>query len=63
MPSNKSKKKPAAMLPRIPKELIHQIVSCPMDVEAVNTASMVFKKALIERVQSKAPANSGQSVM
>ena len=50
MPIKTSKKKPAAVLPSIPKELIDQMVSGPMDAEAVNAASMAFKKALIERV-------------
>ena len=50
MPSKKSKKKPAAALPSIPKELIDQMVIGPMDAEAVNAASMAFKKALIERI-------------
>ena len=31
MPSKTSKTKPAAALPKIPKELIDQIVSGPMD--------------------------------
>lgn len=45
-----TKKKLAAQaLPTIPKELIDQFVSGPMTAEAVNTASMAFKKALIER--------------
>ena len=50
MPS-KTKKvgKAAAVLPRIPKELIDQFVTGPMSAEAVNMASMAFKKALIER--------------
>jgi putative transposase len=39
----------AAALPTIPKELIDQFVSGPMSAEAVNAASMAFKKALIER--------------
>ena len=39
----------AAALPSIPKELIDQFVSGPMSAEAVNAASMAFKKALIER--------------
>ena len=38
-----------AALPSIPKELIDQFVSGPMSAEAVNAASMAFKKALIER--------------
>ena len=50
MPIKTSKKKPAAVLPSIPKELIDQMVSGPMDAEAVNAASMAFKKALIERI-------------
>lgn len=49
MPSKTRKKKPAAALPNIPKEIIDQFVSSPMTAEAVNTASMAFKKALIER--------------
>lgn len=45
-----TKKKLAAQaLPTIPKELIDQFVSGPMTAEAINTASMAFKKALIER--------------
>ena len=50
MPSKTNKKKPVAPLPIIPKELIDQMVSGPMDAEAVNAASMAFKKALIERI-------------
>ena len=49
MPSKTSKKKPAVALPSIPKDLIDQFVSGPMTAEAVNAASMAFKKALIER--------------
>ena len=50
MPSKTSKKKLVAPeLPSIPKELIDQLVSGPMTAEAVNAASMAFKKALIER--------------
>ena len=54
MPS-KTKMKNAAIaaktaaLPSIPKELIDQFVKGPMTAEAVNAASMAFKKALIER--------------
>jgi putative transposase len=50
MPS-KTKKAAEAMaaLPSIPKELIDQFVTGPMSAEAVNAASMAFKKALIER--------------
>jgi transposase-like protein len=39
----------AAALPSIPKELLDQFVKGPMSAEAVNAASMAFKKALIER--------------
>ena len=49
MPSKTSKKKATVELPRIPKEVIDQLVSGPMTAEAVNAASMAFKKALIER--------------
>ena len=54
MPS-KTKTKNAAIaaataaLPKIPKEIIDQFVKGPMTAEAVNAASMAFKKALIER--------------
>lgn len=48
MPSKTSKKKPVALL-TIPKELIDQIAEGPMTAEAVNAATMAFKKALIER--------------
>jgi len=40
----------SAALPSIPKELIDQFVTGPMSAEAVNAASVAFKKALIERV-------------
>jgi transposase-like protein len=43
------KSKAAGDLPAIPKELIDQFVQGPMSAEAVNAASMAFKKALIER--------------
>ena len=55
MPTSKTKLKNAAIaarsaaLPSIPKELIDQFVTGPMSGEAVNAASMAFKKALIER--------------
>jgi transposase-like protein len=55
MPTSKTKTKNAAIaaktaaLPTIPKELIEQFVKGPMTAEAVNAASMAFKKALIER--------------
>ena len=39
----------SAALPTIPKELLDQFVTGPMSAEAVNAASMAFKKALIER--------------
>jgi hypothetical protein len=48
-----TKKKPASEakteLPAIPKELIDQFVKGPMSAEAIQDASMAFKKALIER--------------
>jgi len=55
MPARKTKLKNAAIaakmaaLPSIPKELIDQFVSGPMTGEAVNEATVAFKKALIER--------------
>src|SRR6186713_2070881 len=39
----------SAALPSIPKELIDLFVTGPMSGEAVNAASVAFKKALIER--------------
>lgn len=39
----------AAMLPKIPPELLDQLVKGPMSAEAVQEASTAFKKALIER--------------
>jgi len=45
----KMKKSASVELPSIPKELIDQFVTGPMSAEAVNAASMAFKKALIER--------------
>jgi hypothetical protein len=60
MPIKTRKPKTAQVLPAIPKELIDQLVNVPMSAEAVNAASMAFKKALIERVLgaelSKRPA-------
>ena len=50
MPSKTSNRRPAAVLPSIPAELIDPIVSGPMSAEAINAASLAFKKALIERV-------------
>ena len=38
-----------AALPKIPKELVDQFVQGPMTAEAIQDASMAFKKALIER--------------
>jgi transposase-like protein len=51
MPSKKTKKAAMAVaaLPSIPKELIDRFVTGPMTAEAVNAASLAFKKALIER--------------
>ena len=49
MPNKTSKKAAAIELPKIPKDFIDQMVSGPMDAEAINAASMAFKKALIER--------------
>jgi transposase-like protein len=43
------KKTLPAELPEIPAELIDQFVKGPMSAEAVQAASMAFKKALIER--------------
>jgi transposase-like protein len=40
----------SAALPKIPKELMDQIVAGPMTGEQVNAATLAFKKALIERV-------------
>ena len=39
----------SAALPSIPKELIDLFVTGPMSGDAVNAASVAFKKALIER--------------
>jgi len=39
----------AAVLPKIPPELLDQLVQRPMTAEAVEDASRAFKKALIER--------------
>ena len=49
MPSKTRNPKAAQVLPTIPKELIDQFVNGPMSAQAVNAASMAFKKALIER--------------
>ncbi len=56
MPVSRTKQKNAeiaarsAALPKIPKELMDQLVAGPMTSEEVNAATMAFKKALIERV-------------
>jgi putative transposase len=39
-----------AQMPEVPKELIDRFVSGPMTADAVNAATLAFKKALIERV-------------
>ena len=49
MPVSTKRGKTQVDLPTIPKELIDQFVSGPMSAQAVNAASMAFKKALIER--------------
>ncbi len=53
MPTSRKTTKAAmaalAAMPSIPKELIDLFVTGPMSAEAVNAASMAFKKALIER--------------
>ena len=46
----------ATVLPSIPKELIDQFVRGSMSAEAVNAASMAFKKALINRPLKNSPA-------
>jgi len=56
MPVSRTKQKNAeiaarsAALPKIPKELMDQLVAGPMTGEEVNAATLAFKKALIERV-------------
>lgn len=50
MPSKLNKpKKVAPALPSIPKEILDQFGQGAMTAEAINAASMAFKKALIER--------------
>jgi transposase-like protein len=52
MPSRKTTKAAlaaVAAMPAIPKELIDQFVTGPMSAQAVEAASLAFKKALIER--------------
>ena len=42
-------KNPPAELPTIPAELLEQFGNGPMTADAINAASLAFKKALIER--------------
>lgn len=49
MPVSTKRGKTQVALPAIPKELIEQFVNGPMSAQAVNAASMAFKKAFIER--------------
>ncbi len=49
MSSKSNKSKAALATPTIPKELIDQFVSGPMNAESISAAFMGFKKALIER--------------
>ena len=49
MPSKTKAVKATMALPSIPKELIDLFVTGPMSGDAVNAASVAFKKALIER--------------
>jgi len=50
----------SAALPKIPHELIDQFVTGPMTGEAVNAASLAFKKALIERAMGAELDTRGQ---
>ncbi len=59
MPSKTSKKTPIAALPILPKDLLDQFFSGPMTAEAVNAASVAFKKALIEHI---APRNEHKQI-
>ena len=43
----------ATAMPSIPKELIDQFVTGPMSAEAVNAASMAFKKALSKSLRAQ----------
>ncbi|MCQ3922786.1 MAG: IS256 family transposase [Rhodocyclaceae bacterium] len=63
MPSKTSKKKASVELPRIPKEVIEQLVSGPMTAEAVNAASMAFKKALIADADNHRNGASSKTVL
>lgn len=49
MPTKKKPGRAPRDLPAIPKELIDQFVDGPMSAEAIQDASMAFKKPLIER--------------
>ncbi len=49
MPTKKKSAAGAAALPAIPAELLEQFGNGPMTAEAVNAATLAFKKALIER--------------
>lgn len=49
MLSTTSHSRASQALPTIPKEPIDQFVNRPVSAEAVNTASIAFKKARIER--------------
>ena len=49
MPRTKKNRAADAAMPKIPAELIDQIVKGPMSADAVNAAYKAFKKALIER--------------
>lgn len=46
MPSTTSNKKPVALRPRIPKELIGRRISGPIDAAVLKAASMALMKAL-----------------
>lgn len=52
-----SKKKPALELLTIPQELIDQFVTDPTGAQAVQAASMTFKKTLIERALAAEMSN------
>jgi hypothetical protein len=53
MPKDRDKKVREQSLPAVPKELIDAFVTGPMTAEAVNAASMAFRKALIERAMGR----------
>jgi putative transposase len=62
MPRNKkTATEGGTALPSIPKELIDQFVTGPMSAEAVQAASIAFKKALIECAGRGARTSSGLS--